>query len=146
MAIQEYITGKQKQKADANIAIGKKFLEENKSKPGVVTLPDGMQYIVMKTGTGPKPVITDTVVVDYHGTLIDGSVFESSVDKGQPVTYPLNGFIKGWSEALQMMNVGSKWKLFIPSELAYGDRASGPKIQPNSTLVFEVELHAIKGK
>lgn len=146
MAIQSYIGDKQKQKGDANIAVGKKFLEENKNKPGVKTLPDGMQYIVMKEGTGPMPVATDTVVTHYHGTLIDGTVFDSSVDRGQPAEFPVNAVIKGWTEALQMMKVGSKWKLFIPSELAYGDRAAGPKIQANSTLVFEVELLKIKGK
>ncbi|MCX6292275.1 MAG: FKBP-type peptidyl-prolyl cis-trans isomerase [Bacteroidetes bacterium] len=144
--IQAYLQEKQKQKADVNIAIGKKFLDENKSKPGVKALPDGLQYLVMKEGTGPIPTATDTVTVHYHGTLLDGTVFESSVDKGQPIEYPVGGFIKGWQEALQMMKVGSKWKLFIPSELAYGDRASGPKIQPNSTLIFEMELLAIKGK
>lgn len=144
--IQSYLENKQKQKGDANIAIGKKFLEENKSKPGVKVLPDGMQYLIMKEGTGPMPALTDTVTVHYHGTLIDGTVFDSSVDKGQPIEYPVSGFIKGWQEALTMMKVGSKWKLFVPSELAYGDRASGPKIQPNSTLVFEMELLAIKGK
>ena len=127
MAIQSYIGDKQKQKAELNIAAGKKFLDENKSKPGVKSLPDGLQYLVMKEGTGAMPVATDTVTVHYHGTLIDGSVFESSVERGQPAVYPVNGFIKGMTEALEMMKVGSKWKLFIPSELAYGEKAGGPK-------------------
>jgi FKBP-type peptidyl-prolyl cis-trans isomerase FklB len=146
MSIQAYLGEKQKQKAEANTEAGKKFLEDNKKKPGVVTLPDGLQYMVMKEGTGPMPSATDTVVIHYHGTLIDGTVFDSSVDKGQPIEYPVNGFIKGWIEALQMMKVGSKWKLFVPSELGYGERGSGPKIQPNSTLIFEMELLSIKGK
>ena len=146
MAIQAYISDKQKQKSEVNVVAGQKFLAENKNKPGVKTLPDGMQYIVMKEGTGPMPSATDTVSTHYHGTLIDGTVFDSSVDRGQPAEFPVNAVIKGWTEALQMMKVGSKWKLFIPSELAYGDRAAGPKIQANSTLVFEVELLSIKGK
>lgn len=146
MAIQAYISDKQKQKSEVNVGAGQKFLAENKSKPGVKTLPDGMQYIVMKEGTGPMPSATDTVSTHYHGTLIDGTVFDSSVDRGQPAEFPVNAVIKGWTEALQMMKVGSKWKLFIPSELAYGDRAAGPKIAANSTLVFEVELLSIKGK
>jgi FKBP-type peptidyl-prolyl cis-trans isomerase FklB len=144
--IQSYLGDKQKQKADANIAAGKKFLEENKKKPGVIELPSGLQYQVIKEGTGPKPVATDTVKVHYHGTNLDGTVFDSSVDRGTPIEYPVSGFVKGWIEALQMMNVGSKWKLFVPSELGYGERGSGPKIQPNSTLIFEIELLGIKGK
>lgn len=100
----------------------------------------------MKTGTGPKPTETDTVVTHYHGTLIDGTVFDSSVDRGEPAEFPVGAVIKGWTEALQMMNVGSKWKLFVPPAMAYGDRAAGPQIGPNSTLIFEVELISIKGK
>ncbi len=145
-AIQGYLAQKQKEKADNNIETGKKFLEENKKKTGVIELPDGMQYMVMKTGTGPKPTETDTVVTHYHGTLIDGTVFDSSVDRGEPAEFPVGAVIKGWTEALQMMNVGSKWKLFVPPGLAYGDRAAGPQIGPNSTLIFEVELLSIKGK
>ncbi len=145
-SIQAYLGEKQKQKADANIAAGKKFLDENKSKPGVITLPDGLQYTVMKEGTGPMPTAADTVVMHYHGTLIDGTVFDSSVDKGQPITWGVSGFIKGWTEALQMMKVGSKWKLFVPSELAYGERGQGAKVPPNATLIFEMELLSIKGK
>ncbi|MFN8145418.1 MAG: FKBP-type peptidyl-prolyl cis-trans isomerase [Bacteroidia bacterium] len=144
-AIQGYLAAKQKEKSDKNLAEGKKFLEENKKKPGVIELPDGMQYMVMKTGTGPKPVESDTVIAHYHGTLLDGTVFESSVQRGEPITYPVNQFIKGWTEALLMMNVGSKWKLFIPADLAYGEHGS-QQIGPNSTLIFEMELIGIKGK
>lgn len=144
--IQAFLNGKQKEKADKALTEGKKFLEENKKKPGVTELPDGLQYMVMKEGTGPMPKLTDTVTVHYHGTLIDGTVFDSSVEKGQPATYPVNGFVQGWQEALQMMKVGSKWKLFVPPALGYGDRPAGPKIPANSTLIFEMELLAIKGK
>ncbi len=146
MVIQAYLQEKQKVKGEANIAAGKKFLEENKKKPGVIELPDGLQYMVIKEGTGPMPAITDTVVVDYAGTLIDGTAFDSSNDHGGPSPYPVGKYIQGWAEALQMMKVGSKWKLFVPPSLAYGDRAAGPKIQPNSTLVFELELISIQGK
>lgn len=125
---------------EANHKAGEAFLAENKTKPGVVTTPSGMQYIVMKEGTGPKPLSTDRVKCHYHGTLIDGTVFESSVERGQPVDFPVTGVIQGWVEALQLMPVGSKWKLFLPANLAYGDNAAGPKITPGSTLIFEVEL------
>jgi FKBP-type peptidyl-prolyl cis-trans isomerase FklB len=144
--IQNYLSEKQKQKGDANVAVGKKFLEENKSKPGVKVLPDGLQYMVIKEGTGAMPTANDTVSVHYHGTLIDGTVFDSSVERGEPAEFPVGAVIKGWTEALQMMKVGSKYKLFIPPDLAYGDRAAGPKIGANSTLIFEVELLSIKGK
>jgi FKBP-type peptidyl-prolyl cis-trans isomerase FklB len=144
--IQAYLGDKQKEKSEAAREEGRKFLEENKSKPGVKTTNSGLQYLVEKEGTGPMPLPTDTVVCHYHGTLIDGTVFDSSVERGQPAEFPLNGVIPGWTEALQLMKVGSKWKLFIPSELAYGDRQMGPKIKPNSTLIFEVELLSIKGK
>jgi FKBP-type peptidyl-prolyl cis-trans isomerase FklB len=127
-------------KAFLNKKEGDEFLAANKKKPGVVTLPDGLQYQVLKEGTGPKPAATDKVKCHYHGTLIDGKVFDSSVDRGQPIVISVSGVIKGWIEALQMMPVGSKWKLFIPSDLAYGDKQSGPLIGPGSTLVFEVEL------
>ncbi|MBP6335327.1 MAG: FKBP-type peptidyl-prolyl cis-trans isomerase [Bacteroidia bacterium] len=145
-AIQSYLGRKQEEKSSQNIALGKKFLEDNKSKPGVKVLPDGLQYVVIKEGTGPMPTAEDTVVTHYHGTLIDGTVFDSSVDRGEPAEFPVGAVIKGWTEALQMMKVGSKWKLFIPSELAYGDRQAGPTILPHSTLVFDVELISIKGK
>jgi FKBP-type peptidyl-prolyl cis-trans isomerase FklB len=127
-------------KAAGNKKIGEDFLAANKSKPGVVTLPSGLQYIVLKEGTGPKPTATDKVKCHYHGTLIDGRVFDSSVDRGQPVELNVNGVIPGWTEALQLMTVGSKWKLFVPSNLAYGDQQPGPMIAPGSTLIFDVEL------
>jgi FKBP-type peptidyl-prolyl cis-trans isomerase FklB len=133
----------QKEKA-AKASVAKKqgmeFLAANKSKPGVVTTPSGLQYLVLKEGTGPKPALTDMVRVHYHGTLIDGRVFDSSVERGQPIELAVNGVIPGWTEALQMMPVGSKWKLFIPSNLAYGDQQAGPMIAPGSTLIFDVEL------
>lgn len=124
---------------------GQAFLAENKDKPGVRTLPSGLQYKVLKEGTGPKPTPTDTVVCNYRGTLVNGDEFDSSYKRGQPATFPVNGVIKGWTEALQLMPVGSKWQLFIPSELAYGERGV-PGIGPNSTLVFEVELLSIQKK
>jgi FKBP-type peptidyl-prolyl cis-trans isomerase FklB len=144
--IQNYLAAKQKQKGEANIEAAKKFLADNKKKPGVVELPDGLQYMVVKEGTGPKPTANDTVSVHYHGTLIDGTVFDSSVERGEPAEFPVGAVIPGWTEALQLMNVGSKYKLFIPPALAYGDRAAGPKIGANSALIFEVELLSIKGK
>jgi FKBP-type peptidyl-prolyl cis-trans isomerase FklB len=144
--IQSYMASKQKMKGDANMEAAKKFLAENKKKQGVVELPDGLQYIVEKEGTGPKPTANDTVKVHYHGTLIDGTVFDSSVDRGEPAEFPVSAVIPGWTEALQLMNVGSKYKLFIPPSLAYGDRQAGPKIGANSLLIFDVELLEIKGK
>lgn len=119
---------------------GEKFLEENKKKSGVTTTESGLQYSVIKMGDGPKPTATDKVKTHYHGTLTNGTVFDSSVDRGEPVEFPVNGVIKGWTEALQLMPVGSKWKLFIPYSLAYGERAAGPQIPAYSALVFEVEL------
>jgi FKBP-type peptidyl-prolyl cis-trans isomerase FklB len=140
----EYFTNLQKVKFEKNIKEGQQFLEENKKKPGVVTTESGLQYLVIKEGTGEMPKATDKVSTHYHGTLIDGTVFDSSVERGQPVSFPVNQVIPGWTEALQLMKTGSKWKLFIPSNLGYGERGSGPKIGPNSTLVFEVELLAIE--
>jgi FKBP-type peptidyl-prolyl cis-trans isomerase FklB len=128
------------EKASAAKKQGQDFLAANKNKPGVVTTPSGLQYLVLKTGTGPKPALTDMVRVHYHGTLIDGRVFDSSVERGQPIELSVNGVIPGWTEALQMMPVGSKWKLFVPSNLAYGDQQAGPMIAPGSTLIFDVEL------
>ncbi|CAG4990750.1 hypothetical protein DYBT9275_00604 [Dyadobacter sp. CECT 9275] len=119
---------------------GEKFLEENKKKEGVVTTESGLQYQVIKMGEGPKPAATDKVKTHYHGTLTNGTIFDSSVQRGEPVEFPVNGVIKGWTEALQLMPVGSKWKLFIPYQLAYGERAAGPQIPGYSALVFEVEL------
>ena len=144
--IQSYLGERQRMKGEANKEEGRKFLAENKNKPGVKTLEDGLQYIVMKEGTGPMPTRQDTVIIHYHGTTIDGQVFDSSVDKGQPYETLMTQVIPGMTEALTMMKVGSKWKVFIPSELAYGDRAMGPKIKANSTLIFELELLKIKGK
>ena len=140
MSITNYLQKIKEEKSAGNKKIGKEFLEENSKKAGVVTLPSGMQYIVVKEGTGAKPTLTDKVKCHYHGTLIDGKVFDSSVDRGQPIDFPVNGVIKGWTEALQLMPVGSKWKLFIPSDLAYGDNQAGPSILPGSTLIFDVEL------
>ncbi len=144
--IQEYLASKQKLKGSSTLEAGTKFLAENKKKQGVVELPDGLQYMVVKEGTGPKPTASDTVSVHYHGTLIDGTVFDSSVERGEPAEFPVGAVIPGWTEALQLMKVGSKYKLFIPSNLAYGERSAGPKISANSTLIFDVELLSIKGK
>lgn len=144
MSVSDYLQKVKAEKMAKNKADGEHFLAENKTKPGVVTLPSGLQYLIIKQGDGPKPTLSDKVRTHYHGTLIDGTVFDSSVDRGQPISFPVSGVIKGWTEALQLMPVGSKWKLFIPSELAYGERQAGPKIGPNSTLVFEVELLAIE--
>jgi len=131
---------------EENLKEGQEFLTKNKLKEGVVALPSGLQYKVITMGSGPKPTTADTVVCDYRGTLINGKEFDSSSAHGGPATFPVSGVIKGWTEALQMMPVGSKWELFIPPDLAYGSRSAGPMIGPNSTLVFEVELHSIKGK
>lgn len=119
---------------------GEAFLAENGKRENVVTLPSGLQYEIIKQGNGPKPLATNTVTCHYHGTTIRGEVFDSSVKRGQPASFPLNGVIKGWTEALQVMPVGSKWKLFIPPQLAYGNRNISREIGPNSTLIFEVEL------
>jgi FKBP-type peptidyl-prolyl cis-trans isomerase FklB len=138
--IVNYMQKAKAQKATGNKKLGLDFLAANKNKPGVVTLPSGLQYTILQAGTGPKPALTDMVRVHYHGTLIDGKVFDSSVERGQPIELSVNGVIPGWTEALQLMPVGSKWKLFIPSNLAYGDQAAGPMIGPGSTLIFEVEV------
>ncbi|MBV9998208.1 MAG: FKBP-type peptidyl-prolyl cis-trans isomerase [Verrucomicrobia bacterium] len=130
--------------AEKNKAEGKKFLDENAKKAGVKTLPSGLQYKVEKDGNGPKPKDTDVVETNYRGTLTNGQEFDSSEKNGGPVSFPVNGVIKGWTEALKLMPVGSKWKLYIPSDLAYGDEGAGDTIQPGSTLVFDVELLGIK--
>jgi len=136
---------KQKAAGEKNAADGAKFLEENKKKEGVKTTSSGLQYKVIKEGNGPEPKATDIVTVNYRGTLIDGKTeFDSSYKRGEPATFPLNGVIKGWTEGVQLMKVGSKFQLFIPPQLAYGDRAVGPDITPNSTLIFDVELLEIK--
>jgi FKBP-type peptidyl-prolyl cis-trans isomerase len=130
----------------ANKKEGAEFLAANKTKEGVVALPSGLQYQVEKAGTGPKPVIGDEVVCNYSGTLLEGKEFDSSYKRGQPVTLQVGKVIQGWNEALQLMPVGSKWKLFIPPDLAYGDHGAGQEIGPNSTLIFEVELLSIAPK
>jgi len=131
---------KQKQAGEKNKTEGAKFLEENKKKSGVKTTASGLEYKPIKEGTGPQPKATDMVTVNYRGTLIDGTEFDSSYKRGQPATFPVNGVIKGWTEALQLMKVGSKYQLWIPSNLAYGERSITPEIGPNATLIFEVEL------
>ena len=123
---------------------GKKFLEDNGKRAEVKTTASGLQYEIIKEGTGPKPLATDTVIVHYHGTTIEGKVFDSSVDRKEPAKFPVNQVIPGWTEALQLMPVGSKWRLVIPSALAYGERGAGADIKPNAVLVFEVELLEIK--
>jgi FKBP-type peptidyl-prolyl cis-trans isomerase FklB len=136
----------QQQLAETNKKEGEGFLAANKAKEGVVTLASGLQYKILQEGTGPKPTAADTVTVNYRGTLLNGTEFDSSYKHGQPASFPVSGIIKGWTEALQLMPVGSKWQLFIPAELAYGPRQAGPTIGPNSTLVFEVELISIQPK
>jgi FKBP-type peptidyl-prolyl cis-trans isomerase len=137
---------KQKEAAEVNKKEGDAFLAANKGKEGVVTLPSGLQYKILTAGTGPKPTATDSVVCNYRGTLMDGKEFDSSYKRGKPVTFPVTGVIKGWTEALQLMPVGSKWQLFIPSDLAYGERGAGADIGPGATLIFEVELVSIEEK
>lgn len=136
----------QQQAADTNKKEGEAFLAANKTKEGVVALPSGLQYKILQEGTGPKPAVTDTVVVNYRGTLLNATEFDSSYKRGQPAAFGVGQIIKGWTEALQLMPVGSKWQLFIPSDLAYGARGAGRDIGPNSTLVFEVELLSIQPK
>ena len=140
MVIQNYFTKKQSAKSEVKIEEGRKFLEENSKKEGVITLASGLQYEVIVDGSGEKPKLEDNVTTHYHGTLLDGTVFDSSVDRGEPASFPVGGVIKGWTEALQLMSVGSKWKLYVPYDLAYGERGAGPQIGPYSTLIFEVEL------
>ena len=137
---------KMKVAADMNKKEGADFLAANKSKEGIVTLPSGLQYKILTEGTGPKPAAIDTVTCNYRGTLISGTEFDSSYKRGQPASFPVNGVIKGWTEALQLMPVGSKWQLFVPAELGYGDRGAGADIGPGATLIFEVELLSIQSK
>jgi len=134
------------EKAQAALKQGEAFLAANKNKEGVVTLPSGLQYKILKAGTGEKPEFNETVVCNYRGTLLDGTEFDSSAKHNGPATFPLKGVIKGWAEALQLMPVGSKWQLFVPPQLAYGETGSGLVVPPNSTLVFEVDLLSIKEK
>ena len=128
------------EKAAANLKAGEEFLAANAKEEGVVTLPSGLQYKVLETGTGQKPALHNTVTCHYHGTIITGEVFDSSVKRGQPASFPLNAVIKGWVEGLQLMPAGSKWRFFIPPHLGYGDRQVSAVIGPNSTLIFDVEL------
>ncbi|MGA8638588.1 MAG: FKBP-type peptidyl-prolyl cis-trans isomerase [Candidatus Sulfotelmatobacter sp.] len=144
--VHEQQQAKIEQAAEGNKKEGEAFLAANKSKEGVVTLPSGLQYKILTAGTGPKPTTSDSVVCNYRGTLINGTEFDSSYKRGQPATFPVTGVIKGWTEALQLMPVGSKWQLFIPADLAYGDRGAGADIGPGSTLIFEIELLSIKDK
>jgi FKBP-type peptidyl-prolyl cis-trans isomerase FklB len=139
---------KKKALNDENSRIGQEFLAKNAERDGVTVLDSGLQYEVLQSGAddAPKPELSDMVTTHYHGTLIDETVFDSSVERGQPATFPVGGVIKGWIEALQMMKVGDKWKLYVPSDLAYGPQSPSPKIPANSTLIFEVELISIKGK
>jgi FKBP-type peptidyl-prolyl cis-trans isomerase FklB len=141
--VQEQQAAKMKELGDQNIKAGQEFLDKNKSQPGVTVLPDGLQYKILKKGDGPKPKATDTVSVNYRGTLIDGQEFDAS-PAGSPIKFMLDRVIPGWTEILQLMPVGSKWQVYIPSALAYGPRAAGPKISPNSTLVFDIELLSIE--
>lgn len=142
--IQAYFSAKQNEMLKINKAEGEKFLAENKKEDNVVELPSGLQYEIITEGKGDIPKATDTVECHYHGTLIDGTVFDSSVQRGQPAVFGVTQVIKGWVEALQLMPVGSKWKLFIPSDMAYGEQGAGDLIQPNTTLIFEVELLGIQ--
>ena len=141
--LQEYFTKQQEMKTKMAKEEGANFLAENAKKEGVISLESGLQYEILKQGSGAKPNINDNVTTHYHGTLIDGTIFDSSVDRGQPATFPVSGVIKGWTEALQLMSVGSKWRLYVPYDLAYGERGAGANIGPFTTLIFEVELISI---
>jgi FKBP-type peptidyl-prolyl cis-trans isomerase FklB len=143
MGISDRLFNLKNEQSAANLKTGQDFLATNKSKPGIVSLSSGLQYEVITEGKGAKPTTTSKVTCHYHGTLIDGTVFDSSVRRGQPATFPLNMVIKGWTEGVQLMPLGSKWRFFIPPQLAYGDRQTGAHIGPNSTLIFEVELLGI---
>jgi FKBP-type peptidyl-prolyl cis-trans isomerase FklB len=143
MSIADKLFNLKNEKAAANLQAGQDFLAANTTNEAVVALPSGLQYMVLTEGTGAKPTATQKVTCHYHGTLIDGTVFDSSVNRGQPATFPLNMVIKGWTEGLQLMGVGSKWRFFIPPHLGYGDRQVSAQIGPNSTLIFDVELLGI---
>lgn len=140
MGIADKLSQMKSEKANANLKAGQDFLEANKQKPGITALPSGLQYEVLSEGSGPKPNAGSKVTCHYHGTLIDGTVFDSSVKRGQPATFPLNMVIKGWTEGLQLMPQGSKYRFYIPPHLGYGDRQVSAQIGPNSTLIFDVEL------
>ena len=143
MSIADRLFAMNKEKAEKNLKEGQDFLAANKTKAGVTELPSGLQYEIIKEGNGPRPTANDKVTCHYHGTLINGTVFDSSVQRGKPAQFPLNAVIKGWTEGVQLMPEGSKWRFFIPSNLGYGDRQVGTFIGPNSTLIFEVELLGI---
>jgi FKBP-type peptidyl-prolyl cis-trans isomerase len=138
--VSSYFESANNKTAQKNLEEGNAFLEKNKARAGVLTTESGLQYEVITEGTGPKPVESDLVKVHYHGTLMDGKVFDSSVDRGEPVEFPVGQVIPGWVEALQLMNVGSKWKIYVPGNLGYGERGAGADIGPNSVLIFDVEL------
>ena len=140
MSLFDKLNKAKEEKLQANLKAGEEFLKTNQERPGVVTTSSGLQYEILTEGNGPKPGPRDKVKCHYHGTLIDGTIFDSSVQRGQPATFPLNMVIKGWTEALQLMPVGSKWRLFLHPSLAYGERQTGAVIGPNSTLIFDVEL------
>ena len=140
MSVFDKLMNMKSEKATANLKAGDDFLEQNKKREGVMTTASGLQYEVLTEGSGAKPKATDKVKCHYHGTLINGSIFDSSVQRGQPATFPLNMVIKGWTEALQLMSVGSKYRLFLHPSLGYGERQTGSVIGPNSTLIFDVEL------
>lgn len=142
--VRENAVKQQMKQHEGNKASGEAFLAENKKRDGVVSLDNGLQYEILKEGNGKKPKATDKVLVHYHGTLIDGTTFDSSVDRGEPITFGLNQVIKGWTEILQLMPVGSKWRVYIPYTLAYGDQGAGQSIKPYSTLIFEIELLGIE--
>ncbi|MEJ7692472.1 FKBP-type peptidyl-prolyl cis-trans isomerase [Daejeonella sp.] len=142
--IMSFLGSVEKKKFEGNINEGTKFLSENSRKPGIVSLPSGLQYQVITPGTGAKPKATDEVTVNYKGTLLNGKQFDSSYDRGEPATFMLNQVIPGWTEGLQQMTTGSKYRFFIPYALAYGERAAGPEIAPYSTLIFEVELVSVQ--
>jgi FKBP-type peptidyl-prolyl cis-trans isomerase FklB len=143
MALQQSVSQKQQGKGTDNKKAGEEFLAQNKTKEGIKTLPSGLQYQILQTGKGKSPSKTDKVTTHYHGTLIDGTVFDSSYERGEPATFPVNGVIAGWTEALQLMQEGAKWRLYIPSDLAYGSRGAGNDIGPNSALIFDVELISV---
>ncbi len=144
MGISDILFQRNKDKAEKNLNEGLAFLEQNKSNPNVKVLESGLQYEILKEGEGAHPTAASSVTCHYHGTTIDGKVFDSSVQRGTPATFPLNRVIAGWTEGVQLMNLGSKFRFFIPSQLAYGDRQVGSDIGPNSTLIFEVELLGIQ--
>lgn len=146
MEVRKKMQEKSQVEGTENKKIGDAFLAENKGKPGVVALPDGLQYKILTEGKGPKPTTSDTVECNYRGTLIDGKEFDSSYKRGKAAQFPVTGVIKGWTEALQLMPVGSKWQLFIPADLAYGERSPSPDIGPDDTLIFEIELLSIVEK